>query len=901
MRFKHVLSTLGLSFFGLNVVAQITVTGGQTVNQLVQNILTGPSLEATNITFQGNAAQANVAQNGVQFFEVAPGTNFPFPSGIILGTSGAPSVNGDPDLNALGLANVTNGSIIEFDFVATGDTMNFKYVFASVEYPTYVCSNFNDVFGFFLSGPGITGPFTNNAANIALIPGTNTPVAINTVNSGMAGGAGSPGTCFTANPLWIDHSVYFTTEYNDIISAALGFENYGGATVALIAASGLICNETYKIKMGVANALDQGLNSVVFLEAESFQVFGYEIVVQPNIEGPTQNGLFAEGCTNATLMVTRVPDTLIVDTICVPVLTAGTLDPATDLLDFPTEICFPPGVDTVYFEFNPIQDNITEGIEELTITLMSVNACGVQVPTEVTLSVIDFYEFTFDLTPDQTINCLTASIQGEVTNIQGGAEPYTYLWEPNGETTSSITLSPGVNQEESIMFVVTVTDFCGFAVSDSLLLTIEPSNFTFDLTPDQTINCNIESIEAQVTNLQGGAEPYTFSWLPNGETTATINMTPGVNNEPITYIVTVTDFCGITLSDTVVLSVAPNDFTFDLTPDQTVQCLTTTVNASVTNIQGGFGPFTYSWTPNGENTSTITMSPGANTQDVIVYTVTVTDVCGHTEIDTVVLTVNETLEIDPSSEPTLCGLETGQILFNVSGQTGAVQYELTGPGTSLTVNQNQQNNLPSGWFYITATDGVCSTQDSVFIGLLDGPTAVIGANPVAGFSPLVSIFGNGSQNADSYFWDFGNGETIQTTSSENQIMIFEGEGPLDINVCLIAIQPGCQDTACVVITIFEYIPPPVFTIPNVFSPNGDGNNDTWNFFNLGFVETIELTILNRWGNVVFESTDPNPTWNGKLQNGNDAAEGVYFYKYLLTGKDKITTHEGHGYLQLIRE
>lgn len=900
MRIKNILITL--SFISCTIVsfAQMTLTPGQTVNQLTQDVLTGPSLEALNITFNGSAPNANIAQNGVQFFSVAAGSNFPFDSGVILRTDGAPSVNADPDLNALSAPfNVTNGSIVEFDFVATGDTMNFQYIFASSEYTGFTCSQFNDAFGFFLSGPGIVGPYTNNAINLATIPGSTVPVAINTVNSGVPS-SGDPTNCIDANPDWQAHTVYFTTSFNPLFQNIGG--GYNGATVALTAASGLICGETYHIKLGVANVGDQALNSAVFLEAESFQVFGYEIVVQPNIEGPTQNGLFAEGCTNATLMVTRVPDTLIVDTICVPVLTAGTLDPATDLLDFPTEICFPPGVDTVYFEFNPIQDNITEGIEELTITLMSVNACGVQVPTEVTLSVIDFYEFTFDLTPDQTINCLTASIQGEVTNIQGGAAPYSYLWEPNGETTPSIILSPGLNQEESIMFVVTVTEFCGFTVTDSLLLTIEPSNFTFDLTPDQTIDCQTESIEAQVTNLQGGAEPYTFSWLPNGETTPTINMTPGVNpNDPITYIVAVTDFCGITVTDTVVLTVAPNDFTFDLTPDQTVQCLTTTVNASVSNIQGGFGPFTYSWTPNGENTPTITMSPGSNTQDVIVYTVTVTDNCGHTEIDTVILTVNETLEIDPSSEPSLCGLETGQILFNVSGQTGAVQYELTGPGTSLTVNQNQQNNLPPGLFYITATDGVCSTQDSVFVGLLDGPTAGIGANPLQDFSPFTTTFFNGSQNADSYFWDFGNGETLETTSLENQTMTYEGFGPLDIEVCVVAIQPGCQDTACIVVTLLEYIPPPVFSIPNVFSPNGDGNNDTWNFFNLELVESIELTILNRWGNVVFESTDPNPTWDGKLQNGNDAAEGVYFYKYLLNGLDKITTHEGHGYLQLIRE
>lgn len=732
MHIKHVFLSL---FFGVIASishAQITLTGGQTVSELTQNILTGDGLEALNITFNGSAPNANTVQNGVQFFSIAPGTNFPFISGLILRTDGAPSVNGDPDLNALSSPyNVTNGSIIEFDFVATGDTMNFKYIFASSEYTSYTCSQFNDAFGFFLSGPGINGPYMNNAINLATIPGTNTPVAINTVNSGIATG-GSANNCLNANPLWLDHTVYFTTSYNQLFTPIGG--GYNGATVAMIAASGLICNETYHIKLGVANVGDQALNSAVFLEAESFQVFGYDIAVEPNIQGPTQGGLFAEGCTFATLMVTRTSDGSITDTICVPVQVEGTIDPATDLLNFPSEICFPPGVDTVYFEFNPIQDNVAEGIEHLTITLTSVNACGVETPTSVTLSVVDFYDFNYDLTPDQTVQCLTTSANASVTNVSGSIEPYTYLWSPNGETTSSIT-----------------------------------------------------------------------------------------------------------------------------------------------------------------------MSPGTNTQEVIPYTVTVTDFCGHSVTQTVNLIVNQTLEVSSNSGPSLCGLSTGFVTFPVTGQTGTVNYDLTGDGINGSINAGQQNNLPSGWYYMTVTDAVCTASDSVFVGLLDPPVAAIGATPMFGFSPLTVMFMNGSQNADSYFWDFGNGETLSTAALDSQVVTYEGEGPLDITVCVVALQQGCSDTACVVVTILEYIPPPVFNIPNVFSPNSDGNNDFWSFTDLEFVDEIELTILNRWGNVVFEKTDANPTWDGKLPNGNEATEGVYFYKYFLKGRDKFTNHEGHGFFQLIRK
>jgi len=215
------------------------------------------------------------------------------------------------------------------------------------------------------------------------------------------------------------------------------------------------------------------------------------------------------------------------------------------------------------------------------------------------------------------------------------------------------------------------------------------------------------------------------------------------------------------------------------------------------------------------------------------------------------------------------------------------------------LNQNQAGNLTSGWYYITVEDAVCSTEDSVFVSELGPPVAGISASPLESFSPLTTTFTNSSQNADSYFWDFGNGETLSTTTLESQTQTYEGIGPLDIEVCVVAIQPGCQDTACVTITIWEYIPPPGWVEPNVFSPNNDGANDVWYFTSPYYVGNVEVVITNRWGNVVFEASEEAPVWDGKMPNGNEAAEGVYFYKYTLTGKDG-SLHEGHGFIQLER-
>ena len=100
--------------------------------------------------------------------------------------------------------------------------------------------------------------------------------------------------------------------------------------------------------------------------------------------------------------------------------------------------------------------------------------------------------------------------------------------------------------------------------------------------------------------------------------------------------------------------------------------------------------------------------------------------------------------------------------------------------------------------------------------------------------------------------------------------------------------------------LIEVIPtgPPIVAVPNVFSPNEDGTNELF-IAETENIATIELIILNRWGNLMatIESTDSG--WDGKSPNGNDAKEGVYFYKYNALGLNGQEL-SGHGFLTLVR-
>ncbi|MFD2892569.1 choice-of-anchor L domain-containing protein, partial [Flavobacterium chuncheonense] len=254
--------------------------------QLVVNELVGSGVVISNVKFNNNAVAALVPNEQAAKFTNGASTPMGIETGVLLTTgkslvaeigtnaSGTPPFTqggsrsstpttpyqNDPDLDILVTQTVRNCAVLEFDFVPNSSIVKFEYVFASEEYPEFSCSSFNDVFGFFLSGPGITGPYTNNAKNIALIPGTTLPVSIRNVN---------PGACSL-------HPQYYVSN-DTFIDPNTGLLNpntiqYDGMTTTFIAESNVQCGQTYHIKLAIANVSDNALDSGVFLKGGSFGV-----------------------------------------------------------------------------------------------------------------------------------------------------------------------------------------------------------------------------------------------------------------------------------------------------------------------------------------------------------------------------------------------------------------------------------------------------------------------------------------------------------------------------------------------------------------------------------------------------------------------------------------------------
>jgi hypothetical protein len=222
------------------VTGVTNLTQGLTPQDLVQSLV-GVGVQVSNVTYTGaNVAAGNFVggQNTIGF-----GTGVILSSGLaagVVGTAGnlASTTNGTPgdaDLTAIAGNPSLDAAVLEFDFVPEGDLLTFQYVFGSEEYPEFVNAGVNDAFAFFLNGQ-----------NIALLPGTQIPVSIDTVNA------------TTNSQFYVD--------------------NTGGAFAIILDAFTKVLTIKVKvnagasnhIKLAISDAGDTILDSDVFIKAGSF-------------------------------------------------------------------------------------------------------------------------------------------------------------------------------------------------------------------------------------------------------------------------------------------------------------------------------------------------------------------------------------------------------------------------------------------------------------------------------------------------------------------------------------------------------------------------------------------------------------------------------------------------------
>ena len=258
-------STLLLS--SLPTSAALTLNASPTLSDM-RLILDGPGLAIENLQItKGIKNQYGIFTGGID-----PAGSDPIlgiDAGLFMSTGNLGSILGpnsnqkytfnttikyaDPDLTQLAATAIYDPSIIEFDIIPEGDRVNFLLVFGSDEYPEYVCSKFNDVFGLFISGPGLTGTL-----NAAFLPDTKQAIAVNNVNAGVAGSLKDGTSCQLAN------SAYFVDNGNG--SGKTGTQLDGFTTPLTASLGGLQAKQRYHIKLALADTGDQAYDSSAFFK-----------------------------------------------------------------------------------------------------------------------------------------------------------------------------------------------------------------------------------------------------------------------------------------------------------------------------------------------------------------------------------------------------------------------------------------------------------------------------------------------------------------------------------------------------------------------------------------------------------------------------------------------------------
>lgn len=443
---------------------------------------------------------------------------------------------------------------------------------------------------------------------------------------------------------------------------------------------------------------------------------------------------------------------------------------------------------------------------------------------------------TFDWTNSNTNIGLAASGAGNIAS-------FTASNTTNSAVTATITVNSIANG-----CVGTSTDFD--IVVNPLPTVVAPNDY---------------AICANTTTIVSGSGANTYLW--NNNVTDGVGFTP---TQTATYTVTGTDLNGCSNTDQVIVTVNP------IPQVNAGQDHAICTGASTTLTATG-DALSYAW--DNSVSDGVSFSP----TNTVTYTVTATSTNNCINTDQVVVTVNPLPNVHAGADQTICDNQT----ITLSG-TGAQTYVWDNGVT----NGQAFPALPGTVTYtVVGTDANgCINTDQVTINVLASPVAGIDPDNIVGYSPMIVVFDNTSSNASSFTWNYGNGSTGNSTGTSSTTNSYSDVG--SYIVTLVASNGVCSDDATVTITVLPF-PDAIITPPNVFTPNGDGNNDVFTI-DVQFGKTMFVQIFNRWGNLMYEINDFTKGWNGA-----DAADGVYFYKYVVTDmNDKEYT--GHGNVTLIR-
>ncbi|HYV92511.1 MAG TPA: choice-of-anchor L domain-containing protein [Chitinophagales bacterium] len=394
----------------------LTVTPGGTATQIAQTLL-GPGVTVSNATMNCTSNAYGIFTGGLAHLGLNEGIVLTSGSAVdLIGPNNSwfqstPNYTpGDTDLSVLSGNPTFDECWISFDFIPTCDTVAFDYVFGSEEYPEYVNSPFNDVFAFFISGPGIIG-----TQNIALVPGANIPIAINNVNDGFFDSCAAilPGPCTNCQ--------YYV---NNCEGNAVQYDGY---TTALAASAAVTVGQTYHLKLSIADASDYVYDSGVMLESKSLSCVSTAVLEDA-----------IRGCQDGDVRFCRSGSTAEAHTVHFTI--GGTAVMGVDYYPIADSVVIPAGQQCTIFDIFPT-DVATGTIKTVVLTTTDFNV--------LTVNILDGVSVTTSVEVE--------GVCGYSTIEASGAE--TYTWSPadglTATTGETVIASPSVTTTYTVVGRIT--------------------------------------------------------------------------------------------------------------------------------------------------------------------------------------------------------------------------------------------------------------------------------------------------------------------------------------------------------------------------------------------------------------------------------------------------------------
>ena len=688
--------------------------------------LVGPGVTVGSISFTGANVAAGLFSGGLAAGLGINGGIVLSSGNIALATgpnnsSSAGANNsqlGDTDLNSIVTPNTTNdAAVLQFNFIPLSSTISFAFVFASEEYPEYVGSQFNDVFAFFVNGE-----------NIALIPGTTTPVSINNV---------SP----------VTNSAFF------ISNTGGTFDNQfdGFTTVLSATANNLAPGIPARIKLAIADATDFIFDSAVFIQAGSF---GNPTIV--TVTATDANAGEGTPVNPGTFTISRTGSTASPLTVIYSI--SGTAS-SSDYNALPTSITIPAGQAATTITVTPIDDTVTEGNETVILSLTDTISYDLGTPNSATIVIAD--------NEPQSVN-VTLSVS-PASVLEDGTQNLVYTFNRTGSTANPLTVNFTVGGGAAFNTDYTQTGANTFSGTTGTVIFAANSS-TATVTIDPTADATVEPNETVALTLASGTG-YTVGTatavtgtIIDDDQSITLAINPasvsedgtanlvytftrtGVTTNALTVNYTVggtatfsTDytqtgaasFTSTTGTVTFAANATKATVTVDPTADTTVESDETVVLTLATGTGYTIGtPTAVTGTINNDDTNvTLAVSPGSVTEDGtnnLVYTFT------RTGVTTNALTVNYTLggTATLNTDYTRTGTNN-TVTFAANATTATVTVDPTAD-TTVESDETVALTLTSGTGYTvgttTAVTGTITNDDFSQLSINDIITVVEGKN-----------------------------------------------------------------------------------------------------------------------------------------------------------------------------